>query len=194
MDCYDLNPSISQYSWRFAASILVIRSHLSFVFGLSKDDHSDLVTLASKGGMNLFIDCTFDVVPHPFTQMMDNVVWWSYSTILCQFFMFYYNQNMRIPTSKLFINALLLKMDGISITCDLEKGLVKACITIPTCFHSTLRISFQAMPTTTETFLFLFASFDLWILIIFNYFNLFGNFWKFWKFLVKSGIFGKFLE
>ena len=32
--------------------------------------HPDLVTLASKGGLNLFIDCTFDVVPHPFTQMM----------------------------------------------------------------------------------------------------------------------------
>jgi len=32
--------------------------------------HPDLVVLASKGGLNLFIDCTFDVVPHPFVQIM----------------------------------------------------------------------------------------------------------------------------
>jgi hypothetical protein len=94
--------------------------------------HPDLVTLASKGGLNLFIDCTFDVVPHPFTQMMVIML---YDEATQEYLPVFHvllqskHEDTYIEAIHQCIVAANHKMDGISITCNFERGLVNACTT-----------------------------------------------------------------
>jgi hypothetical protein len=89
-----------------------------------------MVILASKGGLNLFIDCTFDVVPHPFTQMMVIMLYDEATQLYLPVFHVLLqskHEDAYIEAIHQCIVAANHKMDGISITCDFEKGLINAC-------------------------------------------------------------------
>jgi hypothetical protein len=68
--------------------------------------HPDMVILASKGGLYLFIDCTFDVVPHPFTQMMVIMLYDEATQLYLPVFHVLLQSKHEDATLKLFINAL----------------------------------------------------------------------------------------
>ena len=92
--------------------------------------HPDLVVLASKGGLNLYIDCTFDVVPHPFVQMLVIMLYDEASQMFLPVFHILLqskHEDVYIEAIHQCIVATGHKLDGISITCDFEKGLLKAC-------------------------------------------------------------------
>jgi hypothetical protein len=105
---------------------VIIEEKMQTIIGWA---HPELIFLVKGGPTNIFIDCTFRVVPHGFTQLMIIMVYSSqykmyapvFFILLQSKFQATYYHALQQP-----INSSEWTFSASSVTCDFEKGLLGA--------------------------------------------------------------------
>jgi hypothetical protein len=91
--------------------------------------HPDLIFLTAHGACNLFLDCTFKVVPKGFSQLLIVMV---YSRAHCSYVPVFYillqskKENTYFYALQAAISATGWRLDACSVTCDFEQALISA--------------------------------------------------------------------